>query len=442
MQGGPGAVRFRNRHDAYHVEKTRRPERGTPDVITVQLAEEKESPLARQLPESLESVASPIRVGLLILELSRGGAETALVRLATSLDRRRYLPVVYTMSSRPQDLQNSLAPILANAGIEVVELGVRGAVGIPAALLRLSRRLRRDRIDVLQCFMFHANILGRFAGRLAGVPVVCAGVRVAEREAPKRLRLDCATRALVDAWVCVGESVAEFTRGTGIPSERVVSIPNGVEDFAGEAAPAAGSRALNVRRRAISVGRLTRQKGFDWFLERLAEFRASPSLSNWEFWIVGDGEERESLERLCAEKELTGLVRFTGWRADARELVASSDLFVLPSRWEGMPNALLEASIAGVAALCAGVEGVGEVLGGDEPDGKLQITTPGDGAEWRAKLERLLTDDALRSRLGWRNRVRALERFTVSATTRQYEELWRRLLASKARVVSEPPPET
>jgi len=378
----------------------------------------------RETNQTEERDDAPKRVALLILELSVGGAEKALFQLATTLDRERFSPVVYSLSGRVEDLERSLAPELRARGIEVVEFGLRSALGTPLALWRLRRRLRKDRVAVLQCFMFHANILGRFAGRLAGVPVVCAGIRVAERDAPRRLALDRLTRGLVDAWVCVGDAVAKFTRERiGVAENRVVSIPNGI------APPptASGRTKTDSRRRMIAVGRLTRQKGFDWLLEHADAWLTPEIRRDWTLWIVGDGEDREKLERIALERELGDFVRFCGWREDAKELIADSDLFLLPSRWEGMPNALLEAAAAGRATLCANVEGVAEILG----DAEAQICKPGDVEKWRVKLLRLTTDAALRDGAGERNRRRVLELFDVASTTKSYENLWTRLLKEK-----------
>ena len=378
----------------------------------------------RETNQTEERDDAPKRVALLILELSVGGAEKALFQLATTLDRERFSPVVYSLSGRVEDLERSLAPELRARGIEVVEFGLRSALGTPLALWRLRRRLRKDRVAVLQCFMFHANILGRFAGRLAGVPVVCAGIRVAERDAPRRLALDRLTRGLVDAWVCVGDAVAKFTRERiGVAENRVVSIPNGIAP----PTTASGRTKTDSRRRMIAVGRLTRQKGFDWLLEHADAWLTPEIRRDWTLWIVGDGEDREKLERIALERELGDFVRFCGWREDAKELIADSDLFLLPSRWEGMPNALLEAAAAGRATLCANVEGVAEILG----DAEAQICKPGDVEKWRVKLLRLTTDAALRDGAGERNRRRVLELFDVASTTKSYENLWTRLLKEK-----------
>ena len=380
----------------------------------------------RTTEQTGETNAAPTRVALLILELSVGGAEKALFQLATTLDRERFAPVVYSLSGLARDLERSLAPELRAREIEVVEFGLRSAWGIPRVLWRLSRRLRKDRVSVLQCFMFHANLLGRIAGRLARVPVVCSGIRVAERDAPRRLTLDRLTRRLVDAWVCVGDSVANFTRErVGVSGGRVVSIPNGV---ATPSFSSTGATKTDSRLRMIAVGRLTRQKGFDWLLESADAWLTPEIRRDWTLWIVGDGEDREKLKRIAEARGLGDFVRFCGWREDAKELVADSDLFLLPSRWEGMPNALLEAAAAGRATLCAEVEGVAEILGADASE---QICRPDDVEEWRVKLARLAGDEALRREVGERNRRRVLSEFDVATTTKRYEALWTRLLEEK-----------
>lgn len=379
-----------------------------------------------------------IRVALLITELSRGGAEKALLQLASTLDLTRFEPVVFSLSGLARDLENSLVPLFREAGIETVELGLTGWRNAPTVFRRLRRELKRRQVDVLQSFMFHANIFGRFAGRAAGVPVVCSGIRVAERDAPRRLALDRWTRSLVDAWVCVGEATAEFSRNVGrLPEKRVLSIPNGVRvpDLATLRAANANAdftwvpEPFGRRKRIVCVGRLAPQKGLDWFLENAATW--APQIANdWEIWLVGDGPERDALRRIVETSGLANVVFFAGWRSNVPEILASADLFALPSRWEGMPNALMEAMSVGKAAICASVEGVAELLG----DGAAsQICAFGDGKSWRDKLLALVNDGALREELGRRNQKRVAEEFSVESATRKYEALWARLSAEKKR---------
>ncbi len=389
------------------------------------------------------------RVAFLITELAPGGAEKALVHLVLSLDRERFEPVVYSLSGRKIDCVNSLAPLLRANGVETVELGMRSVWELPSTLWRLRTLLKRQAPILTQSFMFHANLLGRFAARAAGVPIVCSGIRVAEHDSKLRLTLDRLTRRLVDVWVCVGEAAAEFTRTVGrIPTSRVVSIPNGVKTmivdgrvrvmtagFAVASLQKEGSDSgsldvppgFGVRKRLIAVGRLTEQKGFDWLLENARKWLTKERASDWELWIVGDGKEKERLLSIVAAQGLQKDVFFTGWRADAGDLVDQSEVFLLPSRWEGTPNVLLEAAATGKPALCARVEGVEEILGMSDP----QICDWGDVDAWASKCVALMENEELRVELGRRNQEHVLKEFTIERTTEEYVRLWTKLAENK-----------
>ncbi len=388
-----------------------------------------------------------IRIAFVITELSFGGAEKAFFQLISGLDRAQFEPIVYVLSGKERDLKNSLAPLFRDEGLEVVELGIKNAVDLPKAFWRFCLLLKKQAPHILQSFMFHANLLGRFAARASGVPIVCSGVRVAERDSRLRLRLDRLTGALVDAWVCVGESVANFTRTVGgISGARVVSIPNGVRTRDGAVAigrTSAVDALISVattepatpipdgfgkRKRLVGIGRLTVQKGFDFLLETAPCWLTEDVAREWELWIVGEGEERGRLERRARELDLERFVFFPGWRADASKILAESEIFLLPSRWEGMPNALLEAAALGKPTLCADVEGVAEILGADATE---QICPSGDAEAWNVKLPALLRDENLRRALGERNQARVLAEFTDVKVNEKYVALWRRLLKEK-----------
>ncbi len=390
-----------------------------------------------------------IRVAFIIAELAPGGAEKALVHLVLGLDRERFESVVYSLSGRERDRKNSLAPLLRANGIETVELGMRSLWNLPTTFWRLRTLLKRQAPLLAQSFMFHANLIGRFSARAAGVPIVCSGIRVAERDSKIRLSLDRLTKSFVDVWVCVGESTAEFTRVVGkIPASRVVSIPNGVKTVnidgrvrvvtAGNANSALSLRdeptepleiipPFGVRKRLITVGRLSRQKGIDWLLENARKWLTEERSRDWELWIVGDGEEKERLLRIVAAQGLEKDVFFTGWRPDCVDLVERSDLILLPSRWEGTPNVLLEATAVGKPTLCARVEGVEEILG----DSDWQICDWGDVDAWTSKCVKLMDNEDLRIKLGLRNQKRVLNEFTVERTTEKYIRLWKKLAENK-----------
>ena len=150
-------------------------------------------------------------MALAITDLEPGGAEKALVELATRLGRTRFEPVVYCLSPLPPAEVASCLPPLRQAGVEVHGLGVRSSRDLPRAMTRWKALLQRQKPLLLQTFLFHANLAGRWAARRAGVRWVISGVRVAE---PRRWHrwADRLTSRLVDRYVCVSDSVARFSR--------------------------------------------------------------------------------------------------------------------------------------------------------------------------------------------------------------------------------------
>ncbi len=187
-----------------------------------------------------------IDVAFCITELHPGGAEQALVELATRIDRRRFSPSVYSLGPRPPDDAAILCERLASAEVPVQFMNGRRAWHAPAVVARLARHWRNARPDVVQTFLFHANLAGRLAARLAGTGRVVSGVRVAERQAAWHILADRFSARFVDRVVCVSESVAEFCRAAGLPAERLRVVHNGVDADRFSTAEAADLAKLGV----------------------------------------------------------------------------------------------------------------------------------------------------------------------------------------------------
>lgn len=368
------------------------------------------------------------RVALGITELEIGGAEQNLVELATRLDRSRFLPEVYCLAPRPTDLQRSCVPALEAAAVPVHFLDGRRWWHVPRVLARWTELLRKQQPHLLQTFLFHANLLGRHAARRAGVPLVLAGIRVAERQSRWHLWLDRRSSGQVDRYVCVSNSVARFSVAHGLPKNKLVVIPNGI-DASRYPAAAADLAPLGIppgEPTVIFVGRLDWQKGLDWLLQSAPAWLVPPR----HLLIVGDGPLRGRLERQTAGLRLTERVHFAGWRSDVPRLLAASRLLVLPSRWEGMPNAVLQAMATGLPVVSTEVEGVDELLGGEPQKG--QIVPFGNSALWAEKIDEFL-GPARGSEAGSANRRKALSRFTIESTVRAYEDLWTTLVSREIR---------
>lgn len=370
------------------------------------------------------------KVALLITDLDVGGAERALVELAIRLDQLRFEPMVYCLSGRPRSDADSCVVQLEEAGIEVHCYGARGVWNFPGALAWLRRHLRRQRPDVVQTFLFHANILGRIAARLAGRSAVVSGIRVAQRESRWRLAIDRWTDSWVARHVCVSQSVARFSATTGgLPGHKLTVIPNGIDVSKYPALRPADLAELGVpkgRKLVTFVGRLDQQKGVDWLLATALDWLEQ--VPDVDLLLVGRGPEETRLRGLASRLGIGRRVHFAGWRPDVANILAASALLVLPSRWEGMPNVVLEAMASGLPVLATDVEGIRELLGSEaEP----QTMAFGDSQSLVTKLVTLMTEASLAQRLGEQNRRRVETDFSISRAVLAYQDLWKSLAISK-----------
>jgi glycosyltransferase involved in cell wall biosynthesis len=367
-------------------------------------------------------------IALCITDLRLGGAERCLLELAVGLDRQRFHPIVYTLEPPPKREQASGLPALRAADIEVHCLGARGNWDILRVLRDLTRLLSAQQPGIVQTFLFHANLVGRIAARRARAGHVVSGIRVAEPCRRWRLWAERLTDRLVDRHVCVSQAVAQFAQTkAGLPPEKLVVIPNGVDLQRYPAPRPADLRTCGIgagRRVVACVGRLDRQKGLSWLI------RSAPAwlgrLPRTDLLLVGEGPLRRKLERLCRRSGIADRVHFAGWRPDVPEILAASDLLVLPSAWEGMPKVVLEAMASRLPVVSTDVEGVRELLG---PAAADQTVRYGDSEALTEKVVSFIEDSRRAAELGTENRRRAEDQFTIPRMVVAYERLWESLLA-------------
>jgi len=242
-------------------------------------------------------------------------------------------------------------------GVEVVE-GPSGS-GWSAVRLATAQRVLRD-AEVVHAQLWGANLYARIAARLGPrrPAVVCAERRVEAFRGGGRRALDRACAPLADAWIANSHAVADFVaRAHGVERTAVAVIPNGLD--ATTFHPRRGDRAPGPTRLG-TVSRLVHQKGIDVAVDAVAHLVAAGQAV--ELVVAGDGPDRAALEARGA-----GLpVRFVGALGSAAQVGAhlrDLDVFLLPSRYEGLPNALLEARATGLPAVAADGPGVAEAAG-------------------------------------------------------------------------------
>ncbi len=361
----------------------------------------------------------PIRLALVITELEPGGAERCLVELAARLDRSRFLPVVYSLAPPPAGEKALLVARLDAAGIPVQFLGLTRSWQFLQGVRRLRDLLREQRAEVVQTFLFHANVVGARAARKLAIPHA-TGFRVAD---PRRWRL------AIERWetsaaarhVCVSHSVADFYRQRGFAAGKLVVIPNGVNVHCWRDAQPLDLTALGVppgRRVMIFVGRLDQQKGLLPFFQVLPP--VLEELPDYDLLVVGDGPQRAALAQLAKQLGIAERVHFAGWRCDVPNLLAAANVLVLPSRWEGMPNVVLEAMAAGKPVVATRAQGVVELLG---PAADEQTAAVDSADEFCDKLLSILRRAELQQALGARNQERAIQQFSIELCASQYGQL-------------------
>ncbi|HUT53320.1 MAG TPA: glycosyltransferase [bacterium] len=382
-------------------------------------------------------MTGPIRITHLITDSGTGGAEKILYELVRRLDPERYQSRVIVMKQPGRTAQ-----MLVESGVPVLSLKLPARTGaayflkMPLAFFKLLRELKSERPHVLHCWLFQANLLGRLAARLTGVPANISGLRVAEMERTGQYGPDRWSAGLVTRYAAVCEAVAaHYREKLGLAAERIAVVRNGIDPvpFA-EADPGALKRELGIAEgsRVIgALGRLHRQKGLDTLV------RAMPALlgrfPDLVLVIAGDGPERDRLGRLAESEGVAGSVKFPGEWHRAPEFMAALDVFVLPSRWEGMPNALLEAMAAGVPAVASRVGGVAEIMAGGGPGGPVAGETgimiePEDARALARAVSALLEDEKRRTAMGSSARRRARSEFSLDQMVRGYEALYKSLL--------------
>ena len=325
-------------------------------------------------------------------------------------------------------------------GFEAVELH-HDAPHWRAAAAEVAHHLRRLRADVLCCHGYKPDVLGWWAARRAGVPVVA--VAHGWTAATLKVRVNEALDRLVLRWmdrvVCVSAAQAVKVRRAGVPAERVAVIRNAVA-AAPFAHPDPAGRALLEQvfprpypRLVGAAGRLSSEKGFGQMVAAAARVaRADPGVG---FVLFGDGPLRRRLTRQVAAAGLQDRFVLAGFRTDLERLLPHFDLVVLPSFTEGLPVVVLEAGAAGVPVIATAVGGTPEAV----QDGVTgYLVPPGRPAPLAVRILDLLHDEGRRRVMGLRGRERVRQHFTFEGQSAQYRRHFEGLPEPRRGRIGEP----
>jgi len=364
-------------------------------------------------PREFTIAARPARVCFLIDNLSRAGTETQLLALLQAFDRTRVAPTLALL-----DGDDATSRALEPTCCPVLRLGVKSLASRRAwsAARTFSAFLRRHGTDVLQAYFLDSLYFGVPVARWAGVSKI---VRVRNNLGywltRKHRLLNRVYRTLVDVTLTNSDAGRASLEAEGVPADRVAVLENGVDVERFAASP----RAVTGEMRVGVVANLRPIKGLDVFVRAASQLLARhPALR---FEIAGDGPQRGELQSQIDSLNLTDRVRLLGAVADVPAFLASLDVAVLPSRSEGMSNAILEYMAAGRAIVATKVGANGRLVR-DGVDGLL--VAPEDVTELANAIERLITDRDMARALGTSARRRACESFSRDAMRLRFEDFY------------------
>jgi len=373
-----------------------------------------------------------MRVLYIITGLATGGAETMLLKLLERLDRKRYEPMVISLTTF-----GDIGPRIAALGIPVQALGMRSDLPSLFGFFRLLRQIRHVRPDIVHTWLYHADLLGGLAARLAGVPAVCWGIRSSNLEPDKTRWTTRAVRHLCAALShlvpkCIflnSETARQLHIALGYASKTMEVVPNGfdVSRFKPDDDARSTVRAeLGLPPNMLLIGMIGR---YDPLKNHVGFFSAMAMVRQYypqvHFVLAGKDIDCDNAElmRLIEQKGLSKNTHLLGPRDDMPRLMASLDLLASTSHAEAFPNVIGEAMASGVPCVATDVGDSAYIVGDCG-----RIVPPGDMSSFASAVREILQfSPAQRSALGERARARVASLFEISAVVRRYEAVYEKL---------------
>ncbi len=338
-----------------------------------------------------------MKVGFLITGLGIGGAEMHLKKIIPHLNLDHFVISLTNEDAIGKEIEKHT---------KVYYLGAT-KYNILAVIFRFRRIIKKERPDVLDTYLIHANLFGRIFGRLFGVKRIVNSVRNDYSDLRLLNFVDRITRGLVDLYVPNSESLKDYLIRNGVNNIRV--LPNCIDTRSIKTGDYDLRKDYEITNKIVVYhGRMHRQKCLDTLLG------AMKRLKNYTAVIIGDGPDRKRLEEIAP-----GNVIFTGSLSGKRlyTYVSQADLYVLPSRKEGMSNSLLEAMALGKICVVSDIPQNTELVKDGENGFVFRL---GDESDLAKKIEK-----AVKSKKGVGENAREkIEReHSVEEIASKYEEI-------------------
>jgi glycosyltransferase involved in cell wall biosynthesis len=354
-----------------------------------------------------------------------GGTERQMIELVRRLDPSRWTVHIACFAGRGAWFARA-----AEVAASVAEFPVTSFKNPATAthLWAFAKWCRAHRIAVVHTTELYSNIFGLPGAALAGVPVRIGNRRELNPDKSRaHILMQRAAYACAHMIVANSRAAADCVIAERVPADRVAMVPNGLDT------DRIMPRQIRSRlRKVVVVANLRPEKGHDVLVDAAVPvLRRFPDAS---FEIVGGGRELEPLVARASARGVLHAFTFLGHRDDVPARLADADVFVLPSRSEAFPNALLEAMAAGLPIVTSGVGGMLELV----DDGRTGLLVPpGDPAALADRMCRLMSDATLASSLGRAAHVEAVTRYSFDRMVAAFEHIYLTELTRRGALGSE-----
>ena len=373
----------------------------------------------------------------LTASLHIGGAERIILSLAEKMDRTQFETHVCVLGKFDD---HSFLPEFQKVGVKLHVIPIKRFYS-PRGLWETMRYLRRHQFDILHTHLTDADIVGRVAGWLTNTSVISTlhntPFNYNNQRFDRRWLLRATARLFPSHFVGVSDQISDlFMKEWRIPRERISTIHNAtpLEDFLSIPVGTAVSTAPDDKSGAsmvtiTNIGSLTPQKAQHLLLE--AAQIVLQQRPNTRFFITGVGPLEQQLKAQAQELGIADQVVFTGLVRDIPKLLGQTDIFILPSLWEGLPISVIEAMAAARPIVVTDVGGNRELF--ESGVGGI-IVPPGDVPALAHALLSLIDDKPLRLAMGQNARQRAEATFSFDRFAHAYASLYQRVAASNGRL--------
>jgi glycosyltransferase involved in cell wall biosynthesis len=363
-----------------------------------------------------------------------GGGERGFVQIINRLCRKKYNIMVACLS------RGVLIEKIKGSGVQINSVDMQNRFN-PMVILQLVSLMKRENVDIVHSQGTRADFFARVAAKLAGVLIVVSTVQMPVEGFDVSLvrkliytLLNRFSEHFVDRFIVVSDALVNTMVGYHkVEPQRVVKIYNGIEKdeygISDEEIVCGRSRfrkEFGLGEDVLivgAIGRLVWQKGFEYLIGAIPE--VSKKYPEAKFLLVGEGLLEDALKAKSKKLKIKDKIIFAGFRDDIKDILASIDIFVMPSLLEGLPMILLESMAMGKSIIATDIDGINEVL---EDRNSGLLVPPKDSKALANSILDLIVHKSKACKMGEEARTVMNERFSVNTMVEKVEAVYQELL--------------